>query len=432
MFFIPYFAKWHPKQWWQNVELWVGRCAYQPMSVFLPSQKETSFWEKWVFWTCLVPLQGLYRGLIQIWDVYWSFKQPRRYPQRHATQINSSVQALFKQRHLKTLVISIGNLTTGGTGKTPFTMALARWFAESGQRVVILTRGYRGCYQGKEPIEVTQPAQGDEAYLMATTLQTLGVKVLVGRSRKRGVQLAVEKFEADVILMDDAHQHRAVPRHLNVVLAPADNPWGNTLLVPAGPLREPVEMGLLRTDALVIQQSSYEGEPVPSSTDAPSTDTSWGAPKGIPTFAMMPAISHLVDVDHRLVSVIGSKVQNHAPQAQPELAPQWHLITGVARPERVLATYQQCMGKAPERFMTFPDHHHYTLDILLSFFDSPSVCVCTTEKDWVKWRAMLPSKYHARVYLLTYQLALPETLCTWLAQQMTVYTQEALSEKSWR
>ena len=125
-------------------------------------------------------------------------------------------------------VISVGNITLGGTGKTPLTAEIARKFRGKGKKVVILTRGY---------MKDRNTGIADEAEAFKSSLD--GVPVLVGRDRIASAREAEEKYAPDVILLDDGFQHRRLKRDVDVVAVSADNPFGNGKLIPRGILREP-------------------------------------------------------------------------------------------------------------------------------------------------------------------------------------------------
>ena len=151
------------------------------------------------------------------------------------------------------MVISIGNITAGGTGKTPMTMHIARRFVTEGSKVVILSRGYKGESKGiglvSNGAEVLMSAKeaGDEPYMMAEKLKgpgNSGVPVIVGADRYKAGLFAIEKFSPDLILLDDGFQHIALARDKNIVLIDAKTDLQNARLLPAGMLREPITSAL--------------------------------------------------------------------------------------------------------------------------------------------------------------------------------------------
>ena len=148
-------------------------------------------------------------------------------------------------------IISIGNLTTGGTGKTPVVIALAQYYESLGMRCLILSRGYGG-HPNKDGT-VISAQQGDEAFLIQSQLQQS--QVLTGKNRvqllKNYLRHYKTGFKADVIILDDGYQYTALPRHLNILLIDGTLGFGNGHLLPAGPLREPMS-ALKRADVILL------------------------------------------------------------------------------------------------------------------------------------------------------------------------------------
>jgi tetraacyldisaccharide 4'-kinase len=173
--------------------------------------------------------------------------------------------ALYKRRllnstHLDAIVISIGNLTTGGTGKTPMAEYLARTVAGAGRKVCILTRGY-GREKPSEQVLVsdgqkvlaTAQQAGDEPVLLAEQLRGIAA-VISNANRVAAGRWAIANLGSEVFILDDGFQHLQVHRDLNIVTVDASNPWGNGHLLPRGRLREP-RHGLTRADCIVITRS---------------------------------------------------------------------------------------------------------------------------------------------------------------------------------
>jgi tetraacyldisaccharide 4'-kinase len=174
--------------------------------------------------------------------------------------------SLKYRKRLPHRVISIGNITTGGTGKTPATIAMAEEAKKRGLSPVILTRGYRGkakgpCFvtKGKGPLLSAEEA-GDEPRLMAERLA--GVPIVKGADRYEAGLFALRepeiqkwKAEALVFILDDGFQHWRLRRDKDIVLVDALNPFGNKVLLPFGRLREPLD-SLGRADIVVLSNSS--------------------------------------------------------------------------------------------------------------------------------------------------------------------------------
>lgn len=170
--------------------------------------------------------------------------------------------ALYRNGILKTHpapvpVISVGNITTGGTGKTPLVEWIANELAKQGKRVCVLTRGYRRANPGErvlvsdgQHIAADVERTGDEAIMLAQSL--LGkAAVVCDADRVAGAHWAIKNLSADVLILDDAFQHVRIARDLDIVTVDATNPWGNQWLLPAGILRETIS-SLGRAGVIII------------------------------------------------------------------------------------------------------------------------------------------------------------------------------------
>ncbi len=166
---------------------------------------------------------------------------------------------LFSVSKLDATVISVGNITTGGTGKTPLVDWVCRVLANEGKRVCVLTRGYRR-QNPNEHVVVSDGhrvladvlAAGDEPLLLATHL--LGVAAVVCNSNRSAAgQWAIDNLRSEVFVLDDGFQHLRLARDVNIVTIDATNPWGGGML-PYGHLREPLS-GLARADCVVLTRT---------------------------------------------------------------------------------------------------------------------------------------------------------------------------------
>lgn len=171
---------------------------------------------------------------------------------------------LLQREKLDCCVISIGNITVGGTGKTPTAQKMALLIKGMGYRVVILNRGYRshwardiGVVSDGEKIFMTAYEAGDEAYLMAKTLP--GIPVIIGKNRAVTGKYAVKKLNAEVIIMDDGYQHWQLQRDLDVVLVDTLNMFGNGCVLPRGTLREPLQ-NLDRGDLFLLTKTDQSSK----------------------------------------------------------------------------------------------------------------------------------------------------------------------------
>lgn len=143
-------------------------------------------------------------------------------------------------------VISVGNLTSGGTGKTPCVEYLARFFRERGHRVTILSRGYG-----------TKNGPNDEALLLEENM--VDVPHLQGADRVALAARAIEQLQAEILILDDGFQHRRLARDFDIVLIDASDSWGHDHLLPRGLLRE-TKRGLRRADAIIITRSDLAND----------------------------------------------------------------------------------------------------------------------------------------------------------------------------
>lgn len=174
-------------------------------------------------------------------------------------------KGIFKSDTLKVPTISVGNITVGGTGKTPLVAYIAEFLANSGEKVCILTRGYRRenskarivVSDGKKIIEDAR-LSGDEPLELANQLREKAIIIADANRLKAGIW-AREKFDVSIFVLDDAFQHLRVKRDLDLVCIDAANPFGNKKVLPFGILREPLK-NLKRADAIIITRANLLNE----------------------------------------------------------------------------------------------------------------------------------------------------------------------------
>jgi tetraacyldisaccharide 4'-kinase len=269
----------------------------------------------------------------------------------------------LRQEHLTCPVISVGNITVGGTGKTPTVIFIANLLKERGYRPAVLSRGYGG--HASAPVNIVSDGNrillgwrdaGDEPILIARAAP--GVPVLTGGRRFLTGQAAVERFGVDVLILDDAFQHRSLFRNLDIVLVDALHPFGNGFLLPRGPLREMPEA--LRRAHLIIRTGA-EGAP--------------GA-TGLPTFQGIRRPQGFVEVGTGRV----------LPPAELK-GRRVFAFSGIGRPEAFQGSLTG-LGAEIASFRAFPDHHPYTrtdIDALRRLAgESRAARIVTTEKDAVR------------------------------------------------
>ncbi len=232
-------------------------------------------------------------------------------------------------------VICIGNITVGGTGKTPMVGWVVEVLKKAGKHPAILTRGYGG----------------DEPKLLAR----FGVPVVAEPDRVKGAAIAKEKG-ADVLVMDDGFQHRRLARDLDLVLVDATDPWGDGHLLPWGKLREPRE-ALGRAGAVVITRSD---QVQPGALRVLREEIGRLAPKAL------------------LAEAVHEPVGGEDLREKRVLA-----VCGIGNPEAFRKTLEG-LG-AQVTLKAFPDHHAYTAaDVVAIVGTAGDLPVITTEKDWVK------------------------------------------------
>lgn len=272
-------------------------------------------------------------------------------------------------------VIGVGSLWVGGVGKTPITIAIAHHFHQKGKRVAVLAHGYGGRrYRQITLIEPYQPADpeevGDEASEIRLALPE--VPIAVGKWRVAVAQSAIERWQPDLLILDDGFQHLPLARTVDLVLLPTEKPFGNGYCLPAGPLREP-PTGLHRAHAIL-----WVGEGQPPSVGMPSFRASMQLGPPIPL----------------------GNTETQPPLTTPQKV---HVITAIARPERFVSALRS-QGWQFESIATYPDHHHFRG---VDFSVYAGKTVLTTAKDGVKLRTLLPRTCQAYVVPLTADIDAP-------------------------
>jgi len=261
-------------------------------------------------------------------------------------------------------VVSIGNLTVGGSGKTPVAREVLRLLRDRGMDVHGLSRGYGGRLDGPvrvDPARHTAADVGDEPLMLSGE-----APVWIARDRVAGARAAVAEGAAALVL-DDAHQNPSLVKTLSLIVVDGETrggewPFGDGSVFPSGPMREPLAAGLARADAVVILLPA----------DLPSAD-----PELLEVFVALPTfIAHL------------------APAGSPPTGPQVG-FAGIAKPWKVERALKAA-GCDLVDFVPFPDHAPYKPEDLAFLIDRAAVFeagLVTTEKDWVR----LPPDARARI-----------------------------------
>lgn len=252
---------------------------------------------------------------------------------------------VFKVYHFPVPVIVVGNITVGGSGKTPVVIALARALQERGYQPGIVTRGYGGSIVEPTLVLTNDSAAsvGDEALLLAKKLK---VPVVVGRDRAKAVSFLLKQQFCDLVISDDGLQHYALGRAIEIAVLDGERRVGNGLCLPAGPLREPVRR-LRSVNYILVNGDGLRGE-----------------------WSCKTVLSETV------YSLADAAVSIPLSQLTPRRV---HAVAGIGYPERFFkALNSQGFVVIPR---VFPDHHAYTRE---DFLFEKSLPIIMTEKDAVK------------------------------------------------
>lgn len=290
-------------------------------------------------------------------------------------------------------VVSVGNITLGGTGKTPLVIELAKLCVEQGWKPVIVTRGYKGKSISK--IRVVSAADdadevGDEPLLIARILKS--VPVVKSPSRQDGMKFALEEFSPTLFILDDAFGHLKVKRDIDIVIVDVYRGFGNRQIFPAGPLREPLS-ALDRADIIALRMDKNG---LLSNHKNLEKEVSRWAPK-----ARVLKISAGMDG----IFYHGDKVEADTLEGK-----RFILFSGIANPQSFDSVVKSAGLKAVGH-IAYPDHHKYTNRdmkfIIHRARQAGADALLTTEKDAVKLTEKIltgaPPLFVARMKLEVYE-----------------------------
>jgi len=277
---------------------------------------------------------------------------------------------LWKTKRLPCPVISVGNITVGGTGKTPLVIMLAKGLMDRGIPVAILSRGYKGKGSSRplvsdgKTVLVSAEEAGDEPFQMAQALK--GIPVLIGKDRFVNGQSALQQFNIRGVLLDDGYQHLQLHRDLNILLIDSEIGFGDHHLLPRGILREPLEH-LRRAHLFLL-------------TKVEDPENCRLLEKMLREIHPSSPVFHSHYEPQGLIGPDGEWVGLQALKGKKALA-----VSGIANPAYFSLLLRKC-GMEIVREMIFPDHHRFTSNDLLAIEKESREAdwTVTTEKDIVK------------------------------------------------
>ena len=306
---------------------------------------------------------------------------------------------LFRRHRLDCFVISLGNVTVGGTGKTPTAQRLAREIHDMGYRVVILNRGYRAKWHGEvgivsdgRKLYMDAAEAGDEAYMLAKHLPD--VPVLIGAERVKTGRYAIEHFGAEVAILDDGYQHWQLQRDLDILLVDAVNVFGNGYILPRGTLREPISH-ISRADVCLMTKVDQAAE---GSCDYIRQ-----------TVAKYNPDAHILESVHqpRCFIPIQEWYRDIADEGIDVAEIRGRRVVAVSAIGNP-ASFEQTLsdlGAVIIESLRYPDHHDYTMmemqDILEQAENMGAEAIVITEKDAVKIPAeVIRARWNMPVYVI--------------------------------
>jgi tetraacyldisaccharide 4'-kinase len=284
---------------------------------------------------------------------------------------------ILKQTKLPVPVISVGNITTGGTGKTPTVIMLVKELQRMGRKPAVLTRGY-----GAPKLPDGTRGKSDE--VMVIEHECPGVPVVVNGDRVAGGREAIAKYGADILVIDDGFQHRRLARDLNIVLVDATEPLGIPGVLPRGTWREP-PYNLKRANMIMLTRCEQVSPELANL--AAGLLTQWVSPRAI--FQQRTSVSGLYDAAGNpvpLVAGAGGAAGGGASGRVHRVV----VFAGIGNPNGFLHTVRS-MGMEVVAGCWFDDHHRYALpqdlDAIAKATEGRNVeAWVTTLKDWVKLR----------------------------------------------
>lgn len=275
---------------------------------------------------------------------------------------------IFKAKVLEPKIISVGNLSAGGTGKTPFVELITEYLIRKNKFVVVVSKGYKREFDDikvvetgfkNEKHELNTENLGDEALMLLENLSSAGLEgglLVVGDDKTKAAKFAATKFKPEIIIIDDGFQHRKLFRDLDIVIL---NQSSDKYMIPAGKLREPIK-NYRRADMLVIN-NKFEKNPLNENR------------KNMPQVICSYGFECFRGIDNKILPV--EEIKNAT------------VYCGIGEPDSFRLLLSD-LGIKIDEFVAFPDHHYFTNTeiekLMNSFTKNGSSHLLTTQKDYVR------------------------------------------------
>lgn len=284
---------------------------------------------------------------------------------------------IFKSYISKSKIISVGNLAVGGSGKTPFTIFLAKFLQSKGKKVAVSHRGYKGKFEKQIKLISDENSifdfakdAGDEPFMMAKNLS--GIPVVVGKNRKQAIEILEKKCAPDFIILDDSFQNFSVKHNIDFLLFNAENPFGNRFVIPSGMLREEIN-SIKFADILILNNSNKNFE----------------IPQKIIKFQ-----KPIFQTEYKIQNFVNFHT-NDKNEAKYFLKKNLFLISGIGNPKSFENSIKNQKIHFSHHFI-FPDHHKFDYEkeikpIIQKAIAEGIDAIITTEKDFVKLKDLSSS-----------------------------------------
>jgi len=305
------------------------------------------------------PVPGLLRGVLYCLSLVYGLSV-------------IAIMAFYKvfARKLNCKVVSVGNITLGGTGKTTLVEYIARYLQQQGHAVAILSRGYKA--SGKPGKDDSSQALGDEPYMLKQKLAN--IPVIVDQDRIRGAKKAISQHKVDTVILDDGLQQWRIKKDLEIIAIDASNPFGNSRLLPAGFLRQPLGT-LNQADLFLLTQVAAN-----AGVNALRERLNRAAPRAL-----------IAESAHQPLSFVSVNEAGKISSLESFQARRAAVFCGIGNPQGFFDLLRS-LGVKIELSFRFSDHYAYTqqdLDrIILSAGNQGLDDIITTEKDAVRLRGL--------------------------------------------